>query len=726
VKLCCSLDPFNPSFIVFRHTLVNFIVPLAFTTPHLKATTKHNSIASKPLRLKETSTRLLLQTIHSLEEVFIQLERQTTDKVQFEAMSCGGKMVGMIGVGTLLALSTIASTSAEITDVGGLRRKRLADSNQMAPRRQLSKSTMDEELASRFFLPASSNRQSSRSDKNDVKTSKKEDPLDIDMRTLMEQMNFDMSMSIMTPQPTPFPTLKPTEQSNAPSFSTAPTVTDCENPGTCENRLRDQIFQVSVRVGTVDALDDPASPQSLASEWILEECDNDPPIDPCTETQIILNEQRYALAVMYFSLGGDNWNYGAIGSGEGEWMSPLNYCEWGPTIQTQGGGSYEMLECDEFGNVLNLNMQSNNMEGTIPPEIGVLVYMTSYISFFNAQTGPIPTSLGLILPLQTFDVESNNMDGDLFKPEFYGLQEIINFRASLNNFRGTIPTEIGQWTKLQNLWFAQNFITGTLPTEIGNCVDMGAFLFYENEIQGTLPTELGNMNALTWIDMEDNQIVGTIPEEFYSNLDLEEVIFKNNTLAGTISDSVGNLPRLATFWASFNEFSGTIPTTFGNLANLEELELQNNRLEGAIPIEFGSMESIEFLSMESNELTGTIPSELFSPSLGALRILYLNDNRLTGVIPNNYGQLPRIKDLWLSDNLLTGTLPIIAEGEFLFLEELLLNNNDLTGSVDESLCLIRNNTVPGGQLGVFHADCQPSADGGAPQIQCSCCTACFE
>ncbi|KAL7472640.1 hypothetical protein ACHAXS_013019 [Conticribra weissflogii] len=398
-------------------------------------------------------------------------------------MGCGGNMVGVIGAGTLFALSTIASTSAEVLDGGGLRRKRLADSSPVqaveppATSRQLSKSAMDEELASRFFLPASTGRQTSRTDERGVETKEEQDPLEIDMRTLMEHMNFDTSMSIMTPQPTPFPTerptLKPTEISNAPSFSAAPTVTDCENPGTCENRLRDQIFQVSVRVGTVDALDDPTSPQSLASEWILEECDSDPPIDPCTETQIILNEQRYALAVMYFSLGGDNWNYGAIGSGEGEWMSPLNYCEWGPTIQTQDGGSYEMLECDEFGNVLNLNMQSNNMEGTIPPEIGVLVYLTSYISFFNAQTGPIPTSLGLILPLQTFDVESNNMDGELFKPEFHGLQEIVNFRASLNNFRGTIPTEIGQWTKLQNLWFAQNFITGTLPTEIGNCVDMG-------------------------------------------------------------------------------------------------------------------------------------------------------------------------------------------------------------------------------------------------------------
>ena len=58
-------------------------------------------------------------------------------------------------------------------------------------------------------------------------------------------------------------------------------------------------------------------------------------------------------------------------------------------------------------------------------------------------------------------------------------------------------------------------------------------------------------------------------------------------------------------------------------------------------------------------------------------------------------------------------------------EELLINNNDLTGQVDDSLCLIRNDTVPGGNLGVFHVDCQPPASGGAPQIVCSCCTACF-
>lgn len=649
----------------------------------------------------------------------------------------GGKSLGA----ALLTMGALLSTSAD-AEGGGLRRKRSVESssNQYKSSRQTpsrpdpttdnrrlseesatstTTTTNGDDLARRFFLPQSHHELD-----------------EIDMRQLILEMNFDSSMSIMTPEPTKPPTNRPTQSptfsTNAPSVSFRPTFTDCNNPGTCQNRLREQIYQVSVRVGTVDTLDDPNSAQYKASEWIIEECDAVVPIDPCDEALLLLNEQRYALAVMYFSLNGNDWNAGANsridkGAGEGTWLSGLNYCDWSTEI-SGANGSYEQLVCDQFGNVLNLNLQSNNMIGEIPPEIGVLVYMTSYISFFNAQNGPIPTSLGLIKPLQTFDVESNNMDGNLFQPEYSGprgLTEVVNWRTSLNNFRGNIPTEIGRWSKLQNFWFADNEITGTIPSEVGNLGDMNAFLLYKNQIAGTIPPDIGNMDKLTWIDMEDNQIVGTIPDEFYSNLDLKEVIFKNNSLSGPLSEKVGDLSELKTFWASFNQLSGTIPTEFGKCQDLTELELQSNRFEGPIPDEFGNMESIEFLSLEDNGLTGTIPEVLFGINLAGLRILYLNDNQLDGNIPENYGQSPRLKDLWMNDNQLTGTLPIIAEGEFLFLEELLINNNDLTGVVDDSLCLIRNNTSPGGNLGVFHADCQPPDNGGAPQIQCACCTACF-
>ena len=157
-----------------------------------------------------------------------------------------------------------------------------------------------------------------------------------------------------TKDPTKFPTTAPSKDPT--KFPTTAPTTECQG---CLSKL---INQVSVRVGTVAALDDPNSPQSRAEAWILEECDGTIPIDPCDESQLILIEQRYALAVMYFSLGGDGWNTGSNPSldksaAEGVWLSGLNYCDWSTEISTFGL-PYDQLVCDEFGNVLNLNLRT--------------------------------------------------------------------------------------------------------------------------------------------------------------------------------------------------------------------------------------------------------------------------------------------------------------------------------------------------------------------------------
>ena len=230
------------------------------------------------------------------------------------------------------------TTVAMESDSGGLRRKRstFSSTTHQSSRRRLS---IDEELQ-RFFLP-------SKEGSNVID--------EIDMRELLIQMNMDLpSMSmIMTEAP-----------SSSPSISLMPTVTDCDRPGTCQNRLRSQIYDISVRVGSTAELEDPNSAQSRASDWIVEQCDTDPPIDPCDVALLNLNQQRYALAVMYFSLGGDGWNSGANpgldpAAPAGQWMSGLNYCEWGASIDGIDGNMYSQLVCDEFGNVLNLNLRES-------------------------------------------------------------------------------------------------------------------------------------------------------------------------------------------------------------------------------------------------------------------------------------------------------------------------------------------------------------------------------
>ena len=255
-----------------------------------------------------------------------------------------GNKVAVFAVGAALLKPHV---SAEVSH-SHLRRKRTRSAGYTSGPRagtpSQSQPRMSEELTQKYFMP--------------------DTDLDgIDMRKLIIEMNLG-SMSIepvITPRPTPRPTPMPSGRPTAsPTVSIAPTPSDCENPATCQSRLREQIYAISVRVGSVPALDDPNSPQSRASDWILEEC-NLGAINYCSASEMLLNEQRYALAVMYFSLGGDDWNDGAnLGqirdSPAGTWLSGSNYCDWGAEISGQGG-SYKQLVCDEFGNVLNLNLR---------------------------------------------------------------------------------------------------------------------------------------------------------------------------------------------------------------------------------------------------------------------------------------------------------------------------------------------------------------------------------
>ena len=66
---------------------------------------------------------------------------------------------------------------------------------------------------------------------------------------------------------------------------------------------------------------------------------------------------RNALIAFYHAMGGDNWVNNT------NWCSdkPLN--EWFGVVTT------------EFGTVKELNLDSNNLVGTIPPEIGDLAYL---------------------------------------------------------------------------------------------------------------------------------------------------------------------------------------------------------------------------------------------------------------------------------------------------------------------------------------------------------------
>ncbi|KAL7540992.1 hypothetical protein ACHAXR_010546 [Thalassiosira sp. AJA248-18] len=102
-------------------------------------------------------------------------------------------------------------------------------------------------------------------------------------------------------------------------------------------------------------------------------------------------------------------------------------------------------------------------------------------------------------------------------------------------------------------------------------------------------------------------------------------------------------------------------------------EEERNRFVMPLPSFLGDLPYLTFLNLEGVGLTSTIPEELFS-SWPQLESLYLNDNDISGSLPQSIKHLSSIEVLWLGANNLSGS--IIPEiGQLSTLKDLSLESN---------------------------------------------------
>jgi hypothetical protein len=141
---------------------------------------------------------------------------------------------------------------------------------------------------------------------------------------------------LLRKEPTPAPTNSPT---SAPSLSP-------------EAFLRDLLSPISSNKGV--ALLTYSTPQNKAFNWMVTYNTN---LGNFSDEQII---QRYALATLYNSANGDNWEMNKF------WLDNGEECgRW----QTSNDGQ---VSCTDTGAVSQLDLVFNNLQGTLPPEIGLL------------------------------------------------------------------------------------------------------------------------------------------------------------------------------------------------------------------------------------------------------------------------------------------------------------------------------------------------------------------
>ena len=99
--------------------------------------------------------------------------------------------------------------------------------------------------------------------------------------------------------------------------------------------------------GGAEALANASSPQRAAFQWIKS-------FTNVTSNQKLL--QRYALASLFYTTDGPRWTK------TDSWLSAADECFWYTTAESG-------IFCDSNGNVMEINLRNNNLQGSIPMEL---------------------------------------------------------------------------------------------------------------------------------------------------------------------------------------------------------------------------------------------------------------------------------------------------------------------------------------------------------------------
>ena len=363
------------------------------------------------------------------------------------------------------------------------------------------------------------------------------------------------------------------------------------------------------------------------------------------------SDDRAALVALYEATDGPNW------TNKENWLSTAPLGEWyGVTT-------------DSNGRVTRLSLNENNLQGTIPAELGQLTNLTVLYLHDNQLTGTIPTELARLSKLTSLDLSTNQLTGAI-PVELGNLENLTGLVLAENQLSGAIPVELGNLENLEWLVLAENQLSGAIPVELGNLENLTGLVLAKNQLSGAIPVELGNLENLTRLWLAKNQLSGAIPVELGNLTNLTSLWLNANQLSGAIPTELGQLTNLTVLWLNANQLTGTIPTELGQLTKLTWLDLGWNPLSGTIPVELGQLINLTELSLTKNQLTGKIPNEL--GQLTNLTVLALGGNKFTDI--SSLEGLTNLNELYLWSN---DIIDISSLEGLTNLNELYLFSNDI-------------------------------------------------
>uniref|UniRef100_A0A0R0FDN9 Leucine-rich repeat-containing N-terminal plant-type domain-containing protein n=1 Tax=Glycine max TaxID=3847 RepID=A0A0R0FDN9_SOYBN len=389
-----------------------------------------------------------------------------------------------------------------------------------------------------------------------------------------------------------------------------------------------------------------------------------------------------------------------------------------------------------YPNLHFLNLSRNNIQGSIPHELGQMNSLYSLDLSGNQLSGEIPKDIfGVGHQLRFLKLSNNKLEGPILNiPN--GLETLL---LNHNRFTGRLPSNIFN-ASIISLDVKNNHLVGKIPSLIKNLSGLYEICLSNNHFEGSIPLELGELEDLTSVDLSQNNFIGLVPS--FANSSVAFIHLNNNRLSGLPKRMFHGKSSLVMLDLSYNEISNNLQDLIHNLSykRLNFLLLKGNHFMGDIPKQICQLIDLNMLDLSHNNFSGVIPKCLgkmpfenkylksllarfstFDPDPNNLaqspdlaqsptpvsgptlnlqekanfttkertdtyigRVLFymsgidLSHNKLKGNIPFELGYLTKIRALNLSHNDLTGKIPVtfslLAQTESLDLSFNMLNS----------------------------------------------------
>ena len=125
-----------------------------------------------------------------------------------------------------------------------------------------------------------------------------------------------------------------------------------------------------------------------------------------------------------------------------DWSSANPLCKWTAITCTH---------LQPFDRVIALNLTAMDLQGTISPSLGNLLFLHSLDLSNNALHGHIPPQLGDLFPLRVFVLDHNELEGNIL-PHLGCCRNLTLLALSFNNLTESILKEFSSLPYLQGLY----------------------------------------------------------------------------------------------------------------------------------------------------------------------------------------------------------------------------------------------------------------------------------